>query len=435
MGRSGGGRRSGGGGGSRSRSTASRSTGRSTGFRSTSSTHRHYTSYSSGTYYGGGSAVTYVRTSPRRVCGIFNCCCLLIFVIVIASVTPRAFNETVELTAMENVLVNPGTTWRSGVTVNINEPGTITAYLFANIPPISSQKLTKNETRPVSVNSMSYEFWAYRLTRTSTVQLTYALNGNLYFYVIRGRGNFDTWKNDDSSTAGVIKQQYGSTFTYSFTATSDDDYYFVWESNTGVSASGTVNFFIQLATYDLSNPVDFCSIDICEFEFRHGSKDCVVLHANDNPNPDEVFRASYKVHPRSSYYWAIFGSILAVWVFLTVIIALAVYYLFKRVSGSSSSTTTTGLSRVEQSPVQLEANYPYSTPAPPSTSTAAPYTTPYTAPTAPYTSPTPAPYTAQPYSAPPYNPEIRPYNPEIDQPAQTSPIPPPNYTQPQQYNY
>lgn len=106
---------------------------------------------------------------------------------------------------------------------------------------------------------------------------------SIYFYVIKGTANFDAWKSDATSTAGIVKQNYGTSMSnFMMLITESDDYYFTWENTNTYDVQGSVTFNIKSETYDTSNFIGVCALPECTFELIRGSSQCVVIQGRSN---------------------------------------------------------------------------------------------------------------------------------------------------------
>lgn len=76
--------------------------------------------------------------------------------------------------------------------------------------------------------------------------------------------------------------------------------------------AGTANLTLALVSYDVSNALTNCSAPTCSFNLDKGSSQQVVVQVGMSSNPNDNFVIAYTKYGRSSYYWAIFGSVLAV---------------------------------------------------------------------------------------------------------------------------
>jgi len=288
-------------------------------------------------HYGGHTTVVYTdhphwhwRRRPRVWVSGCCCCFFVIVLVLILSLAPQSSSTADQITAYETVLVNPTTTWYESVTVETSEINYVKTLKFSSIPPLSSQTFDRNENHGLSVTSGNYEFWAYKLIASSSIMLSYNVTTNVHFYLIKGTTAFNSWV--DGSSVSTEKSQFGTSLSnYTYTASSEDDYYYIWENTLPGTVTGQAQFLIRMKTYDTSNPTETCSGQgFCEMTLDKGSSDCVLIVGLDSQQSDDVYQVTYTLNPRLSYYWTIFGVLLAVWTIVVAAVLVALYMHYRR---------------------------------------------------------------------------------------------------------
>eukprot|EP01090_Pellita_catalonica_P021061 TRINITY_DN7786_c0_g1_i4.p1 TRINITY_DN7786_c0_g1~~TRINITY_DN7786_c0_g1_i4.p1 ORF type:complete len:420 (-),score=25.39 TRINITY_DN7786_c0_g1_i4:23-1282(-) len=371
MPRHGGGSRSG---GSSGRSHGGRSHGgRSHGGRSHFGGHRSH--HFGGHHYGGhhhhfgghhhwgghgwyGRPVRFGLASPRICSGI--CCCILIvvFFIIVLSVAPwNTSYENAELASLETKLVKVQTTWVDRIDIS-STPNQFSAFRFDSRPPISDTHINRTDTEALSVRGDDYEYYAYSFIEGSSATVSFQTTGpQMDFYIIQGESDFRSWKNDAFSTKYAYKFSGNSLQGKVYNVRSTDDYYFVWENRySSSSVSASVTFELDLATYDYSFPEEECSSRAtCSFDLPHGGSQYIIILAFDLQSPDASIPVEWSLHPRTDYYWTIFGTVTAAWIgcvlvcFLSV---LAVWYC-KRQNQSSEALNFSTFNATSTPPATL----------------------------------------------------------------------------------
>jgi len=155
---------------------------------------------------------------------------------------------------------------------------------------------------------------------------------NVYFYLIKGTSTFNSWK--DGSSVSFEKQYFGTSFNLTYQTYGDeDDYYFIWDNTaSGSYATGMAYFTINMKVYDISNPLETCGKLSCDMMLTKGSTECIIIMGMDSVQPDDVYQVTYTLSPRQSYYWTIFGVVLAIVVLIVAGVIVGMYLHFRRAS-------------------------------------------------------------------------------------------------------
>jgi len=288
--------------------------------------------------------------------------------VAVASAQPRSKKiDNYELASFETYLLERSTTWYSGVTVTVNPPGNVIVYKFQTTPPLTNT-IHKVENQTLSVNSKSYEFYAYHLTPGSKLTVTYNLAFPLNFYVVKSTKDWNKWVD------GYDTQQflyYGTSYTYTIQSTTEEDFYFAWESPTyGSVVTGNANFAIDLADYDYSNPQDSCNFTTlfaqsdCDMDLDRGSSQVVLVRAMEQDVMNGVTPFNYRWHARTTFYWQIFGIVIGCVAGIGLAILICCCVRRRRKMANESPVLASDNSAAPNTPILASSSDPVSPPLP-----------------------------------------------------------------------
>jgi hypothetical protein len=148
-------------------------------------------------------------------------------------------NSDIAFAPGDTRIISYSSTFCDGLSLSGGYDASSTAelYLLEKKPSLSGP--SNDLSVDLYVDLGSYDYYYYYLHPGSMMNLTYCLPGGdtLTFALIKGKSNFNSWKNDrDSSHAikeiTVTNPCSSSSEWYGYTFTSEDTYYFVFD-NTG----------------------------------------------------------------------------------------------------------------------------------------------------------------------------------------------------------
>ena len=268
-----------------------------------------------GGYYGGSS-------SGRGGGG--NCCtsiisCIIVFVVVFVIVLPitltRRSGSSVPVfyAPGDSRIVSYSSFFCAGITLIDRSMRTGSSlYLIRETPPLTDRNEFTIRNSSISLPDNMYNFWNYYLYPNSnftTEVCTRPNSADGTFYVIRGRGNFQSWTNNPSTddALGFFSIDIpcsGTRHRYSFNARIEDEYYFVYYNNRGGSRSQSreslrlnVTIFVERFQYSTSGldedeSVANCSVPSvgeCTLTVPYGSdhRALIVTDIPDDVNWEE----------------------------------------------------------------------------------------------------------------------------------------------------
>ena len=229
-----------------------------------------------------------------------------------------------------------------------------TLYLLEKKPPLSGPDNILKVQAPRVIDADSYRYLYYFLHRNSPVSLTYCLENDeftaLSFLLIKGKSNFDSWKEDGEGSHTVTNFDISNDCTggkesFSYTVTSEDTYYFVFD-NTDLDSSVTIQAEIELnRTEYLPRNVsirDSCSIngDSCSVSVPYNSDYVALLEVgSDGIQPDDNVAFNWSCKARVwIYVLIVLLPLLFVVVALCVVLVVCVYCARKRSKNANYAT-------------------------------------------------------------------------------------------------
>ena len=266
--------------------------------------------------FGGGG---YVYSSGSGGRGGGNGCvslisCLVVIVIILAIVLP------ITLTSRNGsslpVFYAPGDTrivtyssfFCAGITLTDRSTRTGSSlFLISETPPLTDRNNFTIHKSSINLADNIYNYWNYYLYPNSnftTEVCTRPNSADGTFYVIKGRGNFQSWINKPSTDKAlgyflIDIPCSGTKLKYSFNAEIEDEYYFVYYNNRGGSQSTFLRLDVtisverfQYSTSDFDESIQNCSVPSvgeCTLTVPYGSdyRALIVTDIPDNVDWEE----------------------------------------------------------------------------------------------------------------------------------------------------
>lgn len=147
--------------------------------------------------------------------------------------------------------------------IELSSPSTFSAYRLAGNPTIGSRRQTFNFTKDTEIDEDTYEFWGFYLLANSNVNIKSCVRNSLNLYIIKGEDNLKRWI-DDNYCIGCYEKRYytGSCYMapdrYTYTARTEDEYYFVFANHGIQDTSALVTFTVDRSLYNLNESTQLC---------------------------------------------------------------------------------------------------------------------------------------------------------------------------------
>ena len=275
-----------------------------------------------------------------KFCLSLICCIVVIVVFVLVIVLPITFaRRSGSSTESRPVLYTPGDSrivsyspfFCAGITLTDRSVRTGSSlYLIRETPPLTDRNEFTIRKSSIGLTSDTYIYWNYYLYPNSNVTIevctTHARSASGTFYIIRGRGNFQSWVNDPSTDkvlgsfrihlqCSIMKHRF------SFNAEVEDEYYFVfYKKDGGIIYSRGITYGFQFSviisverfqysTSDLDEDesVANCSVPSvgeCTLTVPYGSdyRALIVTDVPDNVNWEENVEVNWHCVSRG---WAV----------------------------------------------------------------------------------------------------------------------------------
>ena len=324
-----------------------------------------------------------------------------------ASVEPSGSSSANDDTpGATRIMPSVDSTFCSGVSLSGTNPSLLaTLYSLSSRPVLNGwNNFTLKETTGVSFSG--YEFYQFYMRKGSTANGTSCIPttssvSSLQLLIIRGKSNFDSWVIRPLTSKAVdtytINKRCPATNSFTFTATTDDYFYFVYYNSFAISGSITVNlqFHRKEYTVDQSAIINYCSYSgsSCDIPTSAGATYLLVVDDQSSALISGDFSTGCVAN----------GGIIAVIVIVPLLVLalvvggiIAVICCWRHKSAKKAATTTPAAAPTDTDPMVQPAQPE----APPATfdnvTTTAPpaynpnYPADATAPP-PYTPPAPAP--------------------------------------------
>eukprot|EP00727_Mastigamoeba_balamuthi_P005956 m51a1_g1980 hypothetical protein (441) ;mRNA; f:1121689-1123361 len=251
---------------------------------------------------------------------------LLLFIIITSSAAPQDQNYSVDDVCPTNQqLFNLPSSWHDRAKV----------MLFSSTPQI----LPKNKTQVTwsldrKVSSDGVSALPVTLLEGSSIKVDVSLDpgsGDGYwtqFVVVRGAEQYSRLVAGKSYSHVFIKQGMPASVSIE-PVDSTDTYYFVVQNRDRQGFTFKYKFDATKTFYDTKDAVQTCrDSQTCRFEIAGARKVLVELPFASTCEP---VRVGVDVL-RSSTYWNVFGSMIAIWIILVVVSCAAIWWVFVRES-------------------------------------------------------------------------------------------------------
>ena len=186
-------------------------------------------------------------------------------------------------------------------------------YLLDTKPPLSAPVNTLTASPPSVIDGDRYEYLNYYLHHNSKLSMSACLLTSgltLRFYLIKGKDNFDSWKDDGNSVHSAVHRIISSCppssdITYTFD--SGDMYYFVFD-NLGKSSINLKATLIFNRTEYLPHNVsiaDSCRItgdDQCSVSVPYGSHYIGLVEVDNSEGAEDNFDMNSSCNARAWIY-------------------------------------------------------------------------------------------------------------------------------------
>ena len=231
-----------------------------------------------------------------------------------------------------------------GLTLSGDDSATL--YLLRSTPPLSGP--TNNLTTKFEADNPAdnYKYLYYYLYPGSKMEMKYCLSGMrgpLTFALIKGKSNFNSWKDDGDSyhtlTQFTVSNPCSqSIMTFPFVFTSEDTYYFVFDNlqlrSVPLDATLVLNrteyLPNQVSHYDSCNILFYgqCSVSV---PYRSGYVALLEVNSDDTGGPDSNLNYSWSCNPRVwIYVLIVLLPLLFVLVTMLIVLTVCIMYVRKR---------------------------------------------------------------------------------------------------------
>jgi len=220
----------------------------------------------------------------------------------------------------------PSSTWVSDVSLR-DAQHRATLWIAHTDPPLDVEDRFSME-RTINIQPQDYEYWNWYLKPGSSLDLfSCAQTGTVDFYVIKGEGNFNNWKEGDHATWQYYAR-YSSPCTmpgvpYRIDVTAADTYYFVYENPSRTSVPRLhLTFDMLKMEYRTDGLLIKCeATPRCSLPLVASTS--IIVQAGQASEPDAGFPVSYHFKPDVVMYGTLFGSLGGVLVCCCVFCAIA----------------------------------------------------------------------------------------------------------------
>ena len=221
-------------------------------------------------------------------------------------------------------------------------------YLLRNDPSLTDTNVV-NFTSSFSLSENDYEYWHFYLYPGSNISYSGCVSssstGSAYtFYIIKGTGNFNNWKNDPSTSRSVSHSYVtskcdSSSNTVSYSIRDEDHYYLAYSYVGDYSVSGRQSLNIERFEYSApNNSLYSCQLsgsDTCKLSVSFSSstnKALVIMPIPSNVDWDSTtYNVIFKCSPQAAGYAIItlapFGLLALI---IAAAIGLACYFRMKK---------------------------------------------------------------------------------------------------------
>ena len=242
--------------------------------------HHHRRHYGGGWWWWGRPGYYYENPAYYAYRRAWSCACfwiwLVVFLVIVAiavgvyfgsSSSSRSANDFTP--GATRIMPSVDSTFCSRISLSGSNPSLLaTLYSLSSRPILNGwNNFTLQET--ASVPFIGHAFYQFFMRKGSTANGTSCIPtsssvSSLQLLIIRGKSNFDSWVNSRRSSLALnrftISARCPVTNSFTFTATTDDYFYFVYYNSFAFSGSVTVNlqFHRKEYTVDQSAIINSC---------------------------------------------------------------------------------------------------------------------------------------------------------------------------------
>ncbi len=186
-------------------------------------------------------------------------CCLIFFLIIVASSFLSAFNTGSGGTSdvSSTFSLDPGTNKliaipnvKAGVEVRV-DTGSAKSYFMSSAPNLVETSPT-NKSYSSRLVEYEYNYYSLYMNEGTTINVSWSFAGdsdpNTYFYLIKGTADFKDF--EDDYYFSYERQEYGAGGSLVYASYDTDLYYYVFYSEDGTPVTYNVTFEYTLAKYD-----------------------------------------------------------------------------------------------------------------------------------------------------------------------------------------
>ena len=263
----------------------------------------------------------------------------------------------------DTVLISYSNTLCQGLQLSVPVPDfpvSSTLYLLDEKPELGKQDPFSFYRKSILTERGDYEYWKVFLYPGSTASYSacYLLETggqNVVFYLVKGTNNYEYWQ--DNYNSFLYKDRItsscssGPNSSYTFTATAEDNYYFILELNNSNPSEVGINFDFNRILYDVNNGsiISSCGIlldergSLCSVSLPLSSHPTALLemqpYGEETDEWDSNIRVDVTCQPRAWVYAVITLSGVG-FIVVLIAIALAVYMYCFRVAKTRPTTST-----------------------------------------------------------------------------------------------
>lgn len=152
-----------------------------------------------------------------------------------------------------------------GVDIDTTIP--VSVFLLLSTPAVSATKVKYVTTQTALIAEDRYEYWGFYLLSGSKIELEVCGDRDGDMYIIKGDGNFDSWKEDNYNvgtykktvrTKACVSPHHDAT-KIQFSVTVTGEYYLVLTNHNYKPLSASITFLLDRTVYDLGQNTKFCS--------------------------------------------------------------------------------------------------------------------------------------------------------------------------------
>ncbi|OWF40558.1 uncharacterized protein LOC110463634 [Mizuhopecten yessoensis] len=185
--------------------------------------------------------------------------------------------------------------------VNVQTTLPVSTYLLPSAPVVTSERVNYSFNETALIAHDRYEYWGFYLIAGSDVDIITCSPFYRTLYIIKGDGQFNNWKNDNTDSdnsqvqhtiGGCSYPQYHNT-RISYHIGSTEEYYFVVANDGHRTVDVNILFNLRRAVYDLGGDKNIvCSNSTsCKVNFAGtGSNSAIVVYVPHSETFDFVIK-------------------------------------------------------------------------------------------------------------------------------------------------